>query len=101
MWNPTDSSASAGIGGAGPLKGLQNVLDLGSLDSLAAVGITEADLRSDDLTACQAVVGAVAWLGHDGLLVPSARAEGNNLVIYPISQDPEALMEILGREHVG
>ena len=33
------------------------------------------------LPACQAVGGAVAWLGYDGLLVPSARADGSNIVI--------------------
>lgn len=47
----------------------------------ATVGLSDQDLVSDDFTACQAVGGAVVWLGYDGLLVPSARADGSNIVI--------------------
>lgn len=62
---------------------LDRVVDLTDPDALAQVGITEADLADDDFAACQKVGGAVQWLGNDGLLVRSARADGSNLVIYP------------------
>jgi hypothetical protein len=39
------------------------------------------DLKSDDFTACRPIGGAMAWLGYDGLLRPSARAPGTNIVL--------------------
>lgn len=38
---------------------------------------------SSELATCQRVGGAVASLGRDGLIVPSLRHRGLNLVIYP------------------
>lgn len=65
---------------------LTSVLDLRDSDPRA--GITPEILESDDLRGCQRVGGAVEWLGHDGLLVPSFRAEnGSNLVIFPRNQE--------------
>ena len=49
--------------------------------ALTAVGLRPDDLAADDHTACQRVGGAAAWLERGGLLVPSARAPGANLVI--------------------
>ena len=57
------------------------LVDLAQAGALAAVGLTLADVHADDFEACQAVGGAAAWLGRGGLLVPSARSEGSNLVI--------------------
>jgi len=50
--------------------------------------------------ACQMIGGAVEWLGHDGLLVPSARSEGTNLVIFPNKQTPDYRFEILESENI-
>lgn len=70
---------------------LERVLDLAVDDRLTEVGLTEDDLRGDNFEACQRVGGAVAWIGHDGLLVPSVRAEGGrNLVIYISNREPES-----------
>jgi RES domain-containing protein len=60
---------------------LANVIDLRDPVLLRAVGVDDSDLRSLDYSACQTVGGAANWLGHDGILVPSARAVGSNLVI--------------------
>ncbi len=57
------------------------VIDLTQAGALEAVGLTIVDVASDDMTACQRVGGAVAWLGRGGLLVPSARRHGDNMVI--------------------
>lgn len=57
------------------------VVDLTSQDVLSTVGLTMSDIQSDDLTMCQHVGGAVAWLGRGGILVPSARRNGDNMVI--------------------
>lgn len=62
---------------------LENVLDLTAPGLLDRPGITAVVLSSADQTPCRTVGGAVHWLGHDGLLVPSAwRTGGTNLVIY-------------------
>ena len=62
---------------------LRRVVDLRDPADLALVGITDVELVADDFTSCQKVGGAAQLLGNDGLLVPSARADGVNLVIYP------------------
>jgi RES domain-containing protein len=60
---------------------MRRVVDLTHPDALAIAGLTIADIAADDFTACQRVGGAAAFLGSDGLLVPSARRAGDNLVI--------------------
>lgn len=73
---------------------LESVLDLTKAGQLEAVGLTEEDLQGDSFEACQRVGGAIAWVGHDGLLVPSARRDqGKNLVIYTANQAPESEIE--------
>jgi RES domain-containing protein len=79
---------------------LANVVDLQSKELLAGLGVGEAELQSDDHSACRLVGGGVAWLGHDGLLVPSARHAMSNLVIFPTAQMPDAEFEVIGEEDV-
>lgn len=70
---------------------IKNLLDLTDAGRLAAIGITEEDLESIPWEPCQRVGGAVAWLGHDGLLIPSVRdSDGSNLVIFTANQPPES-----------
>jgi len=57
------------------------LVDLTGPGALAAVGLSAADVAADSHVACQQVGGAAAWLGRGGLLVPSARDAGSNLVI--------------------
>jgi len=62
---------------------LKNVIDLTAADLLPRLGITDDVLASIDHTPCRTIGAAVSWLGHDGLLVPSARRRGGtNLVIF-------------------
>jgi len=62
---------------------LKNVIDLTAPNLLTRLGITDEVLSGIDHLPCQTVGGAVNWLGHDGLLVPSARRQGGtNIVIY-------------------
>lgn len=65
---------------------LASVIDLSDRSLLLRLGITQQDLGSLDHRACQQVGGAIAWLGNDGVLVQSARADGVNLVIFPNQQ---------------
>jgi RES domain-containing protein len=68
---------------------LKKVVDLTTPDLLPELGITDIVLASPDHAPCRMIAGAANWLGHDGLLVPSARRRGGtNLVIY--QQDPSA-----------
>jgi RES domain-containing protein len=60
---------------------IEEVIDLTSDGALRSVGLSARDLSSDDFSACQQVGAAVAWLGRGGLLVPSVRAAGRNLVV--------------------
>jgi RES domain-containing protein len=77
---------------------LLSVLDLTSDDLLGRLGIGESELKAADYAACQAVGGAAAWLEHDGLLVPSARHAGTNLVIYSTNTDLEMEFEVVHSE---
>jgi len=62
---------------------LRSVIDLTPPGLLEAVGITPDILRADDHAPCRLIGSAVNWLGHGGLLVPSARRDsGTNLVIF-------------------
>lgn len=64
------------------VAGLTNVLDLRDRGILRRLGVSETQLRSTDFGACQLIGGTAEWLGYDAMLVPSARADGTNLVIF-------------------
>jgi RES domain-containing protein len=77
---------------------LAAVLDLSRHDLLEKTGIKRPDLEGPDFLACQTVGGAVNWLGYDGLLVPSARSSGNNLVLYELNRAAEAVFSVVDAE---
>ena len=77
------------------------MLDLTDRALLGALGVGEAELSSDDQTECRRVGGAAAWLGHDGILVPSARADGMNLVVFVDTQHPDLPLELVSSERLG
>lgn len=79
---------------------LREVLDLSSKTLLGELGLTDKELSGIDYAACQALGGAVAWLEHDGLLVPSARGKGVNIVIYTASQSADAKFEVIETEEL-
>jgi len=79
---------------------LSDALDLSAADVLERAGIGAAELDGDDQAPCRAVGEAVAWLGYEGLLVPSARAAGTNLVIFTANLKPSAVFEVGEREAV-
>ncbi len=79
---------------------LDPVADFRDMTQLLTVGITQDELTSSDLTVCQNVGGAAAWLGRAGLLVPSARAQGANLVVYINEMDPEAGLDVVSSQRL-
>ncbi len=79
---------------------LKSVVDLRDPSLLQRFGLTEDLIRSSDYTACQEFGGAVQWLGHDGLLVPSARNTGGvNLVIY-LQNLATSVFEVVDKESI-
>ena len=80
---------------------LEKVLDLSSGAALLDLGIDGHELSNANHVACQTIGGAVEWLEHDGMLVPSARGAGPNLVVFPRHQTPEADFEVIDSEPVG
>jgi RES domain-containing protein len=62
---------------------LKNVIDVTAADLLSRLGVADDVLSNVDHSPCRTIGAAVNWLGHDGLLVPSARRRsGTNLVIF-------------------
>jgi RES domain-containing protein len=78
--------------------GLASVLDLSNIQSLRAVGLDAKALADLDHAFCQRVGGAVEGLEYDGLLVPSARGAGANLVIYPNQRRNDHEFSVLDAE---
>lgn len=76
------------------------MLDLSDRTLLRTLGVGDPELSSDDQTACRRVGGAAAWLGHDGILVPSARADGDNLVVFVNAQRPDLPLELVSSEQL-
>lgn len=54
--------------------------------------------RHDHLLDRQRIGGAAAWLGAGGLLVPSARAVGGNMVIIVTNNELEDELRIITSE---
>ncbi len=69
-----------------------------TMEDLDHLGLTVDMLGSFDLEPCQAVGGAIATLGRDGMLVPSARTRGTNLVIFPANRSAEFTFETIDEQ---
>lgn len=61
---------------------LESILDLTASESRAAVGLSDALLRRDDPTYCQAIGEAAHYLGLEGIVVPSAAGPGTVLAVF-------------------
>jgi len=73
---------------------LNRVIELETGAELEAFGVLQDELLGEDLTNAQRIGAAVAWLGIAGLIVPSARGDGQNLVIFTNCLDPGDIVEI-------
>ena len=69
-------------------------------DDLGTLGLDPADLESPDFTACQRVGAHAAFLGYDALIVPSARAEGTNVVLFLNELAADAAFERVDVEQI-
>ena len=77
---------------------LASVLPLTDPVLLEGLGVDAAALSRVDFTACQVVGGAAAFLGHDGILVPSGRHPGVNLVVFVSNQRADADLRVIDSE---
>jgi RES domain-containing protein len=67
---------------------------------LASLSVDDEALGSDDYSRCQAVGGAAAFLKFDGIIVPSARSPGHNLVILFETADPPPEVRVVDSQAV-
>jgi len=77
---------------------LAAVLDLRPPMSRDAAGVSDRDLRGDDLRRCQAVGEAAHYLGLEGLLAPSAVGQGDVLVVFYSRLRAGSSVEVVGDE---
>lgn len=75
-------------------------LQLVDMAALEALGIDVVRYASFDYSGTQAVASAAHFLAFDGLLVPSARAEVQNLVLFLKHLDEDAKLERVSTEEV-
>lgn len=76
----------------------EDVVDLTADGILDRLGLQDADIAADDFTACQALGEAAAWLGLGGIIVPSARAHGGNIVILVDAGSHGPILEVVRQE---
>lgn len=67
---------------------------------LPTLGLAESDLESTDFSACQRVGAHAAFLEYDAIIVPSARADGANIVIFVNELAADAVFERVDQEEV-
>jgi RES domain-containing protein len=72
---------------------LRRVIDLSTESAIDSLGLRLTDIHGPNRTISQNIGGAVAWLQYGGLLVPSARAAGTNLVVFTTTLLPDDVVE--------
>ena len=83
---------------------LANALDLSGPDALEELGLDMSAFgamsyqeRAAEYPRTQDIAEVARFLGHDGLVVPSARSGALNVVVFCDAVDPEALVPV--RDH--
>lgn len=61
---------------------LRALLDVRPLDARSALGLRDADLKSDDPSASQAIGDAAHYLGREGIIAPSAAGAGTVVAVF-------------------
>lgn len=79
---------------------LGRVLDLSDFNLLNKFGISEDTYESHDYRTEQALSSAAKFLGFDGILVPNARHNSNNIAIYTESIDSTSSIVLKAGEPV-
>lgn len=69
-------------------------------EDLPALGLTPDDLTSSDFSACQRVAEHAVFLEYDVVIVPSARADGTNVVIFVNELSADAVFETVNCDQI-
>lgn len=77
---------------------LENVCDLSELKILADLGLEVAQFEGHNYAVEQAISAAARFLEFDGILVPNARHNSSNLVIYTEIVDPGLISVVSAKE---
>lgn len=78
--------------------GLERVADLAAGAALQATGLSISVIRANGVAECRQIGAACAWLGFEALLVPSARTEGTNLVLFVTNLGPDSVVEVVAQD---
>ena len=78
----------------------KNTLRLADMSALAALKVDAQRYSDLDYSQTQAIGDAAHFLGFDGLIVPSARWEGLNLILFTDRIDPDDGLAVSAREPV-
>ncbi len=78
----------------------RKTLRLADMNALAALKVDTGRYSELDYTRTQAIGDAAHFLGFDGLVVPSARWEGQNLVLFLDRLDPNDPLNVASSEPV-
>ncbi|MGI0134663.1 MAG: RES family NAD+ phosphorylase, partial [Candidatus Micrarchaeaceae archaeon] len=68
--------------------------------SLERLGVEMARYGERDYARTQSIGAALAFLGMDGLIAPSARWQCDNLMIYQTNHPLDERLELIEEEHV-
>lgn len=71
-----------------------------NVSDFPALRLDLTDLQSSDFTACQRLGAHAAFLEYDALIVPSARADGSNIVIFVNELAADAVFERVSVEQI-
>ena len=78
----------------------QRTLRLANLNSLVPLGIDVSRYESFDYSVSQSIAAAAWFLDFDGLVVPSARFDCQNLVLFPENLAPDGHVELRETESI-
>jgi RES domain-containing protein len=65
-----------------------------------SLGLDRSDLISPDFAACQRIGAHAAFLGYDALIVPSARIDGMNVVVFVNELAADSVFERIASEEI-
>ena len=73
---------------------LSRVLDLTNEVTRDALGVSEAEITSDDLAIARAIGEAAHHLGYEAVLAPSGAGRGNVLAIFLDNRAGDSVLEV-------
>jgi RES domain-containing protein len=74
---------------------LSGLLDVTNSDAQSSVELTTAELGGDELGPCQAVGEAAHHLGREGVIAPSAAADGRILAVFVERLRPDSRLDVV------